>query len=106
MCYYISMKRAEYKVISSFHKETGRIKCEEWYLDDKLCRYGNRPALVEYDEISGVVVREEYWLAGARHRTHGAAVIRRDPNSGEIILEQYYYGGRQADPMPPGPEGP
>jgi hypothetical protein len=98
------MSERIYEVVVKTSKDGMTVLSEEWYLDNKMGRLGDLPALIEIDENTGVVVREEYWIAGYRSRHYDPAVIVRNPETGDVILEEYYCGGLKADgpiPRPP-----
>ena len=73
--------------------ETGRIEHETYMVRGKLHRDGDRPAQVSYDPNNGRTVREEYWIDNELHRDALAAIIVRDPVTGNVRWEAYYKHG-------------
>jgi hypothetical protein len=49
------------------------------------------PAVIVIDNVTGVIVEEQYWRDGLRHRDGGPAIIERAPN-GVITYEAYWLG--------------
>lgn len=52
---------------------------------------GDGPAVIVVDNATGVVVEEQYWRNGWRHRENGPALIERAPD-GAITYEAYWHG--------------
>jgi hypothetical protein len=100
------MDERKYEVVVKTSKDGRKVLSEEWYLDNLMSRLQDLPAKQEFDSETGIVVREEYWIAGYPHRPHGPAIIVRSPETGEVILEEFYCGGLRVDgpiPRPPTP---
>lgn len=74
------------------------IVFEEWRRHELMSREGGLPAITERDENTGVIVREEYWIANYLHRdSNKPAIIYRDAGSGEVTHQFFYEHGQELD---------
>jgi hypothetical protein len=82
------------RVATEIDLETGITVEEMHLLDGRLHRHPNEgPALIRCDPTTNVVTVEEYHYNGAPHRLNGPAVLHRDGLTGNILAEKYYVNG-------------
>lgn len=87
--------------------ETDFAVLQKWSVGGATGRSGGKPAFISTDIETGVVELEEYWEDGGRHRDDGPAVIERDPESGAVVKESFYFRGQKIVPNDlPHPEPP
>lgn len=79
---------------------TGRTLSERWTLSHQLHREDGKPAIWWSDPETGIVIGEEYWERGERHRLDGPSVVARDRVTGEVTHTEYHHRGQQL-PGPP-----
>lgn len=108
------IRKAEYWVDGEEHRvnKPSKIKRDydthkpiylEYKQEGKPHRSRGLPAVVEFCPHSGTVVYAEFWENGHRHRQSGPAVIERDPNTKEILSQEFYVHGQKVDAKPPTP---
>ena len=81
------MKTTETKV-KRIEDDDGNLVRMTYYLNDRIHRDGNNPALLEYN---GNVFKEFYYSHGELHREDGAAIRVWEGSS--LIREEYYING-------------
>jgi hypothetical protein len=75
--------------------QSGIIVHEEWWSNGQRHRTDGGPALVLRDSLTGQILFEEWWLNGKRHRDDGPAAIRRDGPTGHVIHEEWWRDGER-----------
>src|ERR1700674_3153325 len=82
------------KISTEIDLESGITVEEKHLLDGRLHRDPNEgPALIRCDPTTSIVIVEEYHYEGRRHRLNGPALLHRDCLTGNILAEKYYVNG-------------
>jgi hypothetical protein len=80
------------------------LMVERYYLNGRVHRDNDKPAVIEYDPTSKQVVREQYFQNGKLHRNTGKpAFIEYSASTGKTILEVFFEDGKlhSGDNSPP-----
>lgn len=80
--------------------DNGKLTAQEWWLKDKPSRLGGKPACLEIDPDSDVVVSEKYFVDGKPHKLGGPALIERDALTGQVTMAHYYRDGQKLHSAP------
>lgn len=78
--------------ITCWDEKTGEVTGKTWYNEKgQIHRDGDQPARISINPYSKIVVSEEYFVNGKRHRLlEGApATIYRDPVNGRVTFEEW-----------------
>lgn len=75
--------------------KSGKLLSQTWYNSAGIEDHANGPAVIEYDPVSGDVIRREWIVGGSLHRPEdeGPAVINYDPDL-RTCREAFYNSGR------------
>lgn len=75
-------------------ERNGKIIEEFWRRNGRLERPNDKPSIVKYDPISGIIVEQFWHVSGITHRIGGPAFIQTDPLSGVITKEYWCVDGK------------
>lgn len=78
---------------------TGVLIWESWFFEGQQHRINGAADIVR-DASTGILLREEWHQAGILHRADGPAIIVRNPETGDIIEAEIWIDGiRQRSPL-------
>ena len=74
--------------------ESGETEYEEWFLNDKQHRDGGKPAIIDYYE-NGQVSYEGWHLNSGWHRDGGKPARIFYHENGQILSEEWWFDGKK-----------
>lgn len=72
-----------------------QITYQSYKFEGQFSRTNGQPARIWFSEVSGKVVKEEFWAHGKLHRDQLPAICEYSDCSGELIGGQYYEHGQK-----------
>jgi hypothetical protein len=91
----VTQSQTHFYVVVNRNANTNRPLKETWRdSSGDLQSYGDLPAIVEYDELTGNVTRRVWIHENAMHRVGGPALENIDPNTKVVTYEAWFEHGK------------
>lgn len=90
----VAAATSEEKPVVKLDPATG-LMVERYYLNGRLHRDDDKPAVIEYDPASKQIVREQFFQKGKLHRgDNKPAFVEYSASTGKVVLEVFFADGK------------
>ncbi len=87
------LEKTELTVEVEFDPATKNVVSERFFLQGQLHRAGDLPAWIKYDAATGKPIEIRFYKHGKLHRPRKPALIEIDPETDVIVKEQFIIHG-------------